>query len=120
MAKHARCRAEATALWLEPSRRRCPECDGPLWVAYPKRRTVVTLQGLRRLHLKIRCCETPACPAYHRPYHPEEEGGWVLPRCEIGLDVIAHVGARRYAEHRSVPEIHQDLQRRGVSVCERS
>jgi hypothetical protein len=36
------------------------------------------------------------------------------------LDCIALVGQLRYAEHRSVPEIHQQLIARGVSICERT
>ena len=36
------------------------------------------------------------------------------------MDVIALTGTLRYREHRSVPEIHQELTRRGVAICERS
>src|SRR5206468_7275555 len=36
-----------------------------------------------------------------------------------GLDVIALVGRLRHAEHRSVPEIHAELTRRGVPICAR-
>jgi hypothetical protein len=36
------------------------------------------------------------------------------------VDVIALAGALRYREHRSVPEIHRELTRRGVAICERS
>jgi hypothetical protein len=75
---------------------------------------------LLQVVLKVRCCENPECAAYHHAYRPEAEGALALPRSEIGLDVVAHVGTLRYAEHRSVPEIHQDLRRRGVGVCERS
>ena len=39
---------------------------------------------------------------------------------EIGLDVIASVGAQRFGEHRSVPEIHRGLQARQLRVCQRS
>jgi hypothetical protein len=34
--------------------------------------------------------------------------------------VIALAGTLRYREHRSVPEIHRELSRRGVVICERS
>ena len=51
--------------------------------------------------------------------HPEEEGRWALPHGEFGLDVIALIGAWRFAEHRSVPEMHQRLQARGLSISER-
>jgi hypothetical protein len=73
-----------------------------------------------RLRLRIRRCNNEACPLYHLPYRPEEEGMWALPHGEFGLDVIALIGALRYAEHRSVPEIHQHLIVRGVKISERT
>jgi hypothetical protein len=44
----------------------------------------------------------------------------VLPQHEFGLDVIALVGALRYREHKSVPEIHRALRARGLGIAERS
>jgi len=52
-------------------------------------------------------------------YHPEEEGRWALPHGEFGLDVIALIGAWRFREHRSVPEMHQRLLGRGLAISER-
>jgi hypothetical protein len=43
-----------------------------------------------------------------------------LPHHEFGLDVIALIGSLRHAEHRSVPEIHAELTRRRVVLCERT
>jgi len=57
---------------------------------------------------------------YRRAYRPEEEGRWALPQGEFGLDVIALVGALRFAEHRSVPEIRRALTARGVAIAERT
>lgn len=105
---------------LEPEQARCPHCGGGARVAYHDRRTVATLEGLYDLVLVVRLCRDPACPWYRRPYRPEEEGGWALPHGEFGLDVIALVGALRYGEHRSVPEIHRALVARGVAIAERS
>ena len=105
---------------LEPYQRHCPGCGGTARVAYHDRRTVATLDGLYRLVLVVRRCHNPACPWYRRPYRPEEEGGWALPHGEFGLDVIALIGALRYAEHRSVPEVHQALLARGVAIAERT
>jgi hypothetical protein len=112
--------AAARAYRLEPYQRRCAQCGGPAHVAYHSRRTVATLDGLYRLTLVVRQCQDPACPLYRRAYRPEEEGHWALPQGEFGLDVIALVGALRYAEHRSVPEIRQALVARGVAIAERS
>jgi hypothetical protein len=105
---------------LEPLRTRCPLCQGPLWAVYHTRRTVTTLSGVYRLRLHIRRCITPSCSRFHLPYRPEEEGGWALPHGEFGFDVIALIGALRYAEHRSVGEIHQELLARGIPLAERT
>jgi Transposase, Mutator family len=105
---------------LQPLRRNCPHCGRRLWADYDNHRTVTTLGGLVRLTLKIRRCRHRDCSGYRRPYRPEAEGRYALPRHEFGLDVIALVGALRYAEHRSVPEIHQQLLARGLSICERT
>jgi rRNA maturation protein Nop10 len=105
---------------LRTLRKRCPECGGRMWADYDNRRTVAMLTGTVRLTLKIRRCRDPDCGRYRRPYRPEIEGRYALPRHEFGLDVIALVGALRHAEHRSVPEIHQHLRSQGVAVCERT
>lgn len=105
---------------LRPVRRSCPACDGPLRYRYDNHRTLVTLSGPVRLHLKICRCETPGCPRYHRPYRPEAEGAVALPQHEFGLDVVALVGVLRHRDHRSVPEIHVALRQRGVDIAERS
>jgi hypothetical protein len=99
---------------------RCPDCGQATWSAYVSRRTVSTLGGVTALRLHVRSCQTPDCPRYHRPYRPEEEGRVALPQHEFGLDVIALVGALRYRQHRSVPEIHLELTSRGLVVCQRT
>src|SRR4051812_15511740 len=86
----------------------------------PTRRTLHTLTGVTRLNLTIRRCHNTACVAHKRPYRPEAEGSFALPRHEFGLDVIALIGRLRYAEHRSVPEIRAHLVGRKVSVSERT
>ena len=108
------------ALTLRPVTTRCPECGHLLWAAYTNCRTVTTLDAVKRLTLYICRCPNPDCSRYHRPYHPEAESLLALPHHEFGLDVLALVGRLRHAEHRSVPEIHQELTRRGVAVALRS
>jgi hypothetical protein len=100
--------------------RDCPSCRGPLWAAFKTHRTVTTLQGLVRLSLQVRRCRNPECARWGVCLRPEQEGAFALPRHEFGLDVIAVVGTLRHAEHRSVPEIHAELVRRGVPICVRS
>jgi len=73
-----------------------------------------------RLRLKIRRCYNEKCERFGCVYRPEAEGKWALPQHEFGLDVVALVGALRYGQHRSVPEIHQQLQGRDICVGQRS
>jgi transposase-like protein len=105
---------------LTPARTDCAHCGRPTWADYANRRTLHTLAGVTRLNLTIRRCRHAACARYKKPYRPEAEGSFALPRHEFGLDVIALVGRLRYAEHRSVPEIRTHLVGRQVSVSERT
>jgi hypothetical protein len=100
--------------------RTCPECGGPLWSAYKTQRSVTTLDGTLRLRLQVRRCRQPRCPRRGIPLRPEQEGRFALPEHELGLDVIALVGTLRHAQHRSIPEIHAELVRRGVPLCLRT
>lgn len=99
----------------------CAVCQQPMRYAYDNWRTVTLLDGrLVRLRLKIRRCQNRACPRYHVAYRPEAEGRWALPEHEFGLEVIAQIGAWRYREHRSIPEMHQALRARQVDISERT
>jgi hypothetical protein len=98
----------------------CPVCGGPLWFAYDNARTVTTLDAVVAVTLQVRRCVNPACAFYHRPYRPELEGRLALPHHEFGLDVIAWIGAGRYQDHSTVPEIHRALTGRGVVIAPRT
>jgi hypothetical protein len=98
----------------------CPACSGPLWAAAKPSRSVVTLEGIVRLHLQLRSCRNPDCQRRGVCLRPEPEGRFALPHHEFGLDVIALVGRLRHAEHRSIPEIHAELTRRDVVIAERT
>lgn len=105
---------------LECIQQTCPVCGGWMWNKYDNFRRVRTLEGVVQLRLKVRRCATPECERFCQPYRPEAEGRWALPQHEFGLDVIALVGALRYQEHRSVPQIYQALESKGGSVSERT
>ena len=105
---------------LHPLGPYCPLCGERMWAAYHNYRTITTLDNVVQLTLQIRRCLNRACPQFRRPYRPEEEGRLALPKHEFGLDVIAWVGTLRYAQHRSVPDIHQHLLHRGVAIAPRT
>lgn len=98
----------------------CPLCGETMWAAYHNYRTITTLDDVVRLTLQIRRCLNQACPQFRRPYRPEEEGRLALPKHEFGLDVIAIIGQWRYADHRSIPEIHEALRERRVILAPRT
>src|SRR4051794_24146322 len=105
------------ALTLAPLVTHCPECGHTLWADYDNFRTVTTLDTVLRLPLPTGRAPISVSPPSHKPYRPEAEPHFALPHHEFGLDVIAAVGRLRYAEHKSVPEIHQELTRRRVTVA---
>jgi hypothetical protein len=105
---------------LQPLGRHCPLCGETMWAAYHNYRTLTTLEAVVHLTLHIRRCLNRTCPQFRRPYRPEEEGRLALPKHEFGLDVIAWVGTLRYAQHRSLPDIHQHLLHRGVVAAPRT
>jgi hypothetical protein len=98
----------------------CPACGGPAWAAAKPQRSVTTLDGVVRLHLQLRSCRNPDCQRRGVCLRPEQEGRFALPHHEFGLDVIATIGRLRHAEHRSIPEIHAALTRRGVVIAQRT
>src|SRR6266567_5127893 len=108
------------AVCLTPRRMYCVNCEQRLWVAYHAQRTLMTFRGLVHLTLVVRRCRNQECELYHVPYRAEEEGAWALPHGEFGLDIITVVGQLRYGEHRSIPEIHQRLESRGVTIAQRT
>lgn len=105
---------------LVPERTTCLDCGRHMRADYTNRRTLTTLDGVTRLNLTIRRCRNESCAQVRKPYRPEAEGHFALPRHEFGFDVLALVGRLRYREHRSIPEIHAQLRGRGVSVSERT
>src|SRR6266699_3195611 len=98
----------------------CQVCGSRLQMARHGHRKVTTLQGVYALTLKLYRCQNRECPRFHQMCRPEEEGGWALPHGEFGLDVIALVGTLRYQQQRSIPQIHQELVRRGLEVAQRT
>jgi hypothetical protein len=107
-------------LSLTPVLLDCPECQHRTYADYHNYRTISTLDGVLRLTLTIRRCPDPTCPRFLRPYRPEAESHFALPYHEFGLDVMALVGQLRYVEHRSIPEIHRELTRRGIVLAQRT
>ena len=98
----------------------CWECGQTTVVVYHRERRIWHLEGLCRYTLVMRRCQNQRCARYQVTVGPAEEGALALPHGEVGLDVVALVGRLRFAEHRSVPEIHQTLRARGVLVAQRT
>src|SRR5436309_3621879 len=108
------------ALSLVPVTRDCPECQHRTQARYNNFRTITTLDGVLHLTLSVRRCHNPDCPRFLRPYRPQPDTHFAWPYHEFGLDVMALVARLRHAEHRSIPEIHRELTRRGLVVSQRT
>ena len=99
---------------------RCPVCHCPTWMTHHNARRLILLTGSVHYTIKVRQCQNTACSAYRKPLRPEAEGALALPHSEYGLDVLALIGALRYGQHRSVPEIHATLLERHIEISERT
>jgi hypothetical protein len=91
---------------LQPLQRSCPTCGKTMWAAYHHYRTLTTLETVLALTLHMRRCLNRGWPPFRHPYRPAYEGRLALPKHAFGLDGMAVLGQWRYADHRSIPEIH--------------
>lgn len=98
----------------------CPVCGSAARLAYHNDRRLIFLTGSVRYIIKVRRCRNTACSAYRKPLRPVAEGALALPHSEYGLDVLALIGALRYGQHRTVPEIHATLLERHIEISERT
>ena len=105
---------------MPPSASHGHVCQHRLWTHDANQRTLTTLGGVTPFTLPRRRCPHPACPRFQLPYRPEAAAHFALPHQELGRDVIALVGRRRYAEHRSLPQSPQELTRWGVVLAPRT
>jgi hypothetical protein len=94
---------------LVPDAEACDLCGGAMHVCDHRHHRIYTLAG--RLHLisKLRHCAAPDCPGHHRTVSPEAELSLTMPWWQIGWDVFAWIGHRRFARHWSVPQIRLEL-----------
>jgi hypothetical protein len=98
----------------------CRACGNRMRMGHHSHRTGTTVQGVTRRTLNVYRCRNKECPRFHQPTRPEEEGRWALPHGECGLDGIALVGMVRSQHQRSIPQIHEELVRRGLHVAQRT
>ncbi|MCY0998319.1 transposase [Myxococcus sp. MISCRS1] len=105
---------------LDSERRRCEACGTRTRADWRSRRCVTTLSGCVGLSVQVRVCHREGCLLEGVSFRAETEGYWALPEHEFGLDVLAFIGAQRYREHRSVPEIHALLRQMAVGISERT
>jgi hypothetical protein len=120
MARRTRIPPPTGTCQLVVQRTTCVACGTPLHPAHQANRTIRRLDGIWRLNFVLLRCLNLHCARFRKLCRPEEEGAWALPHGEFGFDVIALIGQWRYAEHRSIPEIHQHLYTRGVVIAERT
>jgi hypothetical protein len=91
----------------------CPECQGPLKVAYTSgAKTVQTMAGVWTIAHQPRYCPDPACTRLDVLCQSAQ---WqqIAPRhCTYGYDVIAHIGWSRQTHYQRFEAIHEGLESR--------
>lgn len=109
--------------YYRPELRECLACGARLQRSHTAwRKTVTTLHGCGRVYNQAyRCSQKERCPQGERVYRSAYADGLSLPYYTYGLDVIVTIGQQRLREHRTIPEIHQQLRQRegGIAISER-
>ena len=106
-------------LYYRPEFDLCLECGAPLKRSHTAwRKTITTLQGtVSVFNQAYRCRDRELCSQPNRVYRSAYADGLSIPYYTYGLDVIVYIGQQRLRQHRTIPEIHNDLQQRDPVVA---
>jgi hypothetical protein len=105
-----------------PEVERCPHCGGELERSHPVwSKVIVSLEEVAKVtNWGYRCVNRETtCPKPDEVYRSVTADGLTLKNYTFGLDVIVFVGQQRFGECRSLGEIHQALESRGIPISER-
>lgn len=99
----------------------CWACGSVLAICQHRDRELQMLSELWFVNAKDSCCTNPDCPdkAKGIVYRPLEEARLALPNCGYGLEIVCFVLEGYMKREQSIPQIHRELQKRGVQVSER-
>lgn len=88
----------------------CGVCGGPMHICDHRHHRIDTLAGPVHLINKLRRCADQDCAGRHVTVSPDAEMSWTMPWWQIGWDLFAWIGHRRFARHWSVPQMRLELQ----------
>lgn len=94
---------------LEPEERACAVCGARMHICDHRGHKIFTLSGPVQLVNKLCHCPDAACAGHSVTVSPDAELALTMPWWQIGWDVFAWIGHRRFARHWSVPQIGQEL-----------
>jgi len=94
---------------LEPEERACGVCGARMHICDHRGHKIFTLRGPLQIVSKLCHCSVPACAGHHTTVRPDAELGLTMPWWQIGWDVFAWLGHRRFARHWSVPQLQKEL-----------
>jgi hypothetical protein len=94
---------------LEPEERACAVCGARMHICDHRGHKIFTLRGPLQIVSKLCHCSVPACVGHHTTVRPDAELGLTMPWWQLGWDVFAWLGHRRFARHWSVPQLQKEL-----------
>ncbi len=112
----------APKVYFRPEFRHCPHCESKLrrsHTAWEKK--IVTLkQGVMHAWNVAYSCQNPTCAHQGVTYKSAEAEMLSMKHSSYGYDVLCLVGELRFKQHRTVKEIADALNERGIPTCERN
>lgn len=93
-----------------PEIRHCPHCSGRLVRSHPVwAKPIQCLTQIEHVTSLGYRCRTPGCPFGHTIYRSARAEARQVKGSGYGLDVVAHIGALRFGQHRTREEIWRHL-----------
>lgn len=110
----------APYIWFRPEIKNCSYCNSKLRRSHTAwNKKIATLDGTIHAWSVAYACENPDCLHTGITYKSAEAEMLSMKHSSYGYDVLAWVGELRFKQHRTVKEISDALNERGIPTSER-
>lgn len=110
----------APKIWFKPEIKNCSHCNSKLRRSHTAwNKKIATLDGIIHAWSVAYACENPECLHIGIGYKSAEAEMLSMKHSSYGFDVLALVGELRFKQHRTVKEIADALNERGIPTSER-
>lgn len=108
-------------VYFQPEILHCPDCGIKLKRHHTAwKKNISTLQGVIQVWNMAYFCPSEACSPLRRYFRSAQADALCMKHTSYGFDVLALVGDLRFKQHKTIGEITEALNERGVATSERN